>query len=122
MIVYAGTSPEQMLEVINITCVEMLKLKTEPVPPQELMLAKEHLKGNLLLSLESCDNLMTRLAKNEIYFGCHATIEEITSRIEKVTSDSIMQLSNKLFDDNCFTLQVVGKLGDIELNPSIFSF
>ena len=122
MIVYAGTSAEQMQEVINITLAEMLKLKTEPVPPQELILAKEHLKGNLLLSLESCDNLMTRLAKNEIYFGRHATIEEITTGIEKVTSESIMQLSNMLFDDNCFTLQVVGKLGDSELNPSKFSF
>jgi predicted Zn-dependent peptidase len=122
MIVYAGTSPEQMLEVIDITLGEMLKLKTEPVPPQELILAKEHLKGNLLLSLESCDNLMTRLAKNEIYFGRHATIEEITTGIENVTSDGIMHLSNDLFDDSCFTLQVVGKIDGIELNPSMFSF
>jgi predicted Zn-dependent peptidase len=121
MVIYAGTSHEKMLEVIEITLSEIRKLKTEQVLAQELVLAKEHLKGNLLLSLESCDNLMTRLAKNEIYFGRHATIEEITSGIEKVTSESLMDLSNELFVDNCFTLQIIGKSSDIHISPSMIS-
>jgi predicted Zn-dependent peptidase len=121
MVIYAGTSHEKMLEVIEIILHEIRKLKTDPVLAQELILAKEHLKGNLLLSLESCDNLMTRLAKNEIYFGRQASIEEITSGIEKVTSESLMELSNELFVDNCITLQVIGKSGDIHISPSMIS-
>jgi predicted Zn-dependent peptidase len=81
-IIYAGTSPERMMEVIRINLREMIRLKKEKVPDQELKYAKEHLKGNLLLSLESCDNRMTKLARNEIYFGRHIPIDEITSGIE----------------------------------------
>jgi predicted Zn-dependent peptidase len=121
IIVYAGTTQEQLLEVIAITQSEINKLKNEPVPPQELYLAKEHLKGGLLLSLENCDNRMTRLAKDEIYFGRHTPIAEITSGIEKVNADSLIHLSKELFIDDCFTLQVIGKLGDLQIIPSIIS-
>jgi predicted Zn-dependent peptidase len=121
MIVYAGTTQEQLMEVIAITKNQINKLKNEPVPPQELNLAKEHLKGSLLLSLEYSDNLMTRLAKDEIYFGRHTPIAEITSGIEQVDSEGLMHLSNELFVDDFFTLQVIGKLGDLPITPSILS-
>lgn len=121
LVIYAGTSPERMLEVIAITVDELKKLKHQRIPEQELKNAKEHLKGNLLLSLESCDNRMTKLAKNEIYFGRQVTIEEITASIEKVTSDSLMHLANELFVEDYFTLQLIGKTGDTKTDPSIIS-
>ncbi len=121
LIIYAGTSQERMLEVIKITLGELTKLKTEKIPEQELTYAKEHLKGNLLLSLESCDNIMTKLAKNEIYFGRHIPIDEITCGIEKVTPESLLHLSNELFVEDYFTLQIIGKAGGMQINPSTIS-
>ena len=55
-------------EVIDLILKEFNRLKTDPFRNGELETAKEHLRGNLLLSLESSDSQMTRLAKNEIYF------------------------------------------------------
>lgn len=121
LIIYAGTSQEQMLEIISITLGELRKLKTEYVPDQELKHAKEHLKGNLLLSLESSDNRMTKLAKNEIYFGRNIPINEIIRSIEKVTVESLLQLSNELFVEDYFTLQLIGRTGGMQINPSIIS-
>jgi predicted Zn-dependent peptidase len=121
LVIYAGTSPERMLEVIAITVDELKKLKQQRIPEQELKNAKENLKGNLLLSLESCDNRMTKLAKNEIYFGRQVTIEEITASIGKVTSDSLMHLAYELFVEDYFTLQLIGKTGDTRIDPSIIS-
>jgi predicted Zn-dependent peptidase len=120
-IIYAGTSPERMMEVIRINLREMTRLKKERVPEQELKYAKEHLKGNLLLSLESYDNRMTKLARNEIYFGRHIPIDEITSGIEKVTAESLLQLANELFVEDYFTLQLIGKTAGIQTDPSIIS-
>jgi predicted Zn-dependent peptidase len=120
-IIYAGTSPERMLEVIRINLQEMARLKKEKIPEQELKYAKEHLKGNLLLSLESCDNRMTKLARNEIYFGRHIPIDEITSGIEKVTAESLLHLANELFVEDYFTLQLIGKTAEIQTDPSIIS-
>lgn len=121
LIIYAGTSQEQMLEIIRITLGELRKLKSENIPDQELKHAKEHLKGNLLLSLESSDNRMTKLAKNEIYFGRNISIKEIIHSINKVTVDSLLQLSNELFIEDYFTLQLIGKTDGMQINPSIIS-
>jgi predicted Zn-dependent peptidase len=121
LIIYAGTSQEQMLEIIRITLAELRKLKTEKIPERELKHAKEHLKGNLLLSLESSDNRMTKLAKNEIYFGRNIPIKEIIHGVEQVTVESLFQLSNELFIEDYFTLQLIGKTGGIQINPSIIS-
>jgi predicted Zn-dependent peptidase len=121
LIVYAGASQEKVNEIIDITLAELKKLKTENIPEQELKHAKEHLKGNLLLSLESCDNRMTKLAKNEIYFGRNIPINEITGNIEKVTSSSLLHLSKELFVAEYFTLQLIGRTGGLQLSPSVIS-
>jgi len=121
LIVYAGTSRENMLEIIRIILDELRRLNTERIPEQELKHAKEHLKGNLLLSLESSDNRMTKLAKNEIFFGRNIPINEIIHGVEQVTAESLLQLSNKLFVEDYFTLQLIGNVGDMQINPSIIS-
>jgi predicted Zn-dependent peptidase len=90
--VYAGTSRDRYREVIDIIIRELRRLKTDPLSQDELDNAKEQLKGNILLSLESSDNRMTKLAKNEIYFGRYLPLMEIVKGIDQVTPESIIQL------------------------------
>ncbi len=121
LIIYAGTSQEHMLEIIRITLEELKKLKTEIIPEQELKHAKEHLKGNLLLSLENSDNRMTKLAKNEIYFGRNIPIKEIIHGVEQVTAESLLKLGSELFIEDFFTLQLIGKTREMQVSPSIIT-
>jgi len=65
---------------------EMEKMKVQHVDAQELSSAKEQLKGNMLLSAESTDNRMSRLAKCEIYYNKYLPLEEIVAEIDKVTT------------------------------------
>ena len=76
-VVYAGTSEKSFQEVIGLVLKEFKHLQKDPFKNGELETAKEQLKGNLLLSLESSDNRMTRLAKNEMYFGSYLPVETI---------------------------------------------
>ncbi len=69
LVVYCGTAPADTLKAIRLMLDEMQRLRREVVSADELRAAQEQLKGNLLLSLESTDNCMTRIAKNEIYLG-----------------------------------------------------
>lgn len=115
--IYAGTSPEQLTEVIEITLRELKRLKTEPVDPLALDAAKEQLKGNILLSLESSDNRMSKLAKNEIYFGCYQPLPEIMAGFGRVTSGSLLELCQQLLDDSYFTLVLMGKVGSAAFPP-----
>lgn len=121
MVVYAGTKQDKLNEVIEIILGQMRKLKSEAVADAEMEFARGHLKGNLLLSLESTDNRMTKLAKNEIYFGRQVAIPEIIAGIEHVTPKDIMELGDELFRDDCLTLELLGKPGNPSITPSAFS-
>lgn len=121
MVVYAGTRQEQLPEVIEIILNQLRRLKTDPVSDAEMDFARRHLKGNLLLSLESTDNRMTKLAKNELYFGRQVTIPEIVSGLEAVTAGDIIGLCEELFRDEYLTLELLGRPGRFNVNPSSIS-
>ena len=74
LIVYSATSEGNAPLVVRLVLEEMKKMKTEPVHDAELLSAKEHLRGNLLLSVESTDSRMIRLAKNRIYLGWNPSL------------------------------------------------
>ena len=107
--VYAGTSQDSLAEVIDLTLREFKRLKTEAVSQVELDSAKEQLKGNILLSLESSDNRMTKLAKNEIYFGRYQPFQEIIEGFDRVNAKTLQGLCECLFDDRYVTLVLLGR-------------
>jgi len=92
-----------------------------PVTDTEMEFAREHLKGNLLLSMESTDNRMTKLAKNEIYFGRQVTLPEIIAGLDCISSRDLMELGDELFCDDCLTLELLGKPGNISITHSSIS-
>ncbi len=110
VVVYAGTDQNSFEEVFRLILKEFNKLKSEPFKNGELEIAKEQLKGNLLLSLESSDNLMTRLAKNEIYFESYQTVESILNGIDEVDEGMVKELAAHLFDEQYFCLTVLGPM------------
>jgi predicted Zn-dependent peptidase len=121
LVVYAGTKEDKLNEVIGIILQQCKALKTDPVTSAELDFAREHLKGNLLLSLESTENRMTKLAKNEIYFGRQISLPEIVSALEQVTSRDVMELCREMFRDDYLTLEILGKLDTLSVPPSSLS-
>ena len=108
VVVYAGTNEDSFQEVIELVLNEFDHLKKGPLKNEELETAKEQLKGNLLLSLESSDNLMTRLAKNEIYFQSYLPVGKILKGIDEVKEETVRQLANEIFDERLFCLTVLG--------------
>ncbi|HUL29307.1 MAG TPA: insulinase family protein, partial [Thermodesulfobacteriota bacterium] len=107
-VVYAGTSEDSFREVIDLVLREFNHLKKGLLKNGELETSKEQLKGNLLLSLESTDNLMTRLAKNEIYFQSYLPVNMILKGIDGVKEETVQQLANEIFDERLFCLTVLG--------------
>ena len=108
VVVYAGTSESSFQQVIELIVKEFRRLKAEPLRGEELETAKEQLKGNLLLSLESSDNLMTRLAKNEIYFGFYLPTEKILKGLDEVKEEEVRSLACDFFNEQSFCLTVLG--------------
>jgi len=115
LVVHSGTEQKHCCEVIDIALAEMKLLKQEPVAQTELDSAREQMKGKLLMSLESSDSLMTRLAKNVIYLGHHQPVEGILAGFDAVSTQDVMDCAEKLFDGECLNLEAMGKVGGLGL-------
>ena len=86
--VYAGTDPKKVPEVLDLTLAELGRVKTELIDDDELRRAKAHLRGGMLLSLESTGSRMSRAARQEIYYGRHVDVDAALGELEAVTSES----------------------------------
>jgi len=96
--VYAGTEPAHFRRVVELTLQEFRSLRDDGVSADELRRAKDHLKGSLMLSLESTGSRMTRIAKQELYFQRPFTFDEILADIERVTMQEVKALGERLLD------------------------
>ncbi len=106
--VYAGTGDQTVRRVLQVILREMTRLAENSIRPKELRSAKDQLKGNLLLSLESTDSRMSRLAKNEIFFHRFISADEIIEGIEKVSAEEICSLAQEIFRPASLSLTVLG--------------
>jgi predicted Zn-dependent peptidase len=115
MSVYAGTSIESARKVVHAVTGEFRQLKQEPVGEEELRRAKDHLKGSLMLSLESTGSRMSNLARQEMYFGRFFTLDELVESIEAVTAEDIQRIARTFFDARQIGLTVLGNLENLKI-------
>jgi predicted Zn-dependent peptidase len=113
--VYAGTSLESAGKVVESIMKEFRDLKENRVPYEELRRAKDHLKGSLMLSLESTSSRMSNLARQEMYFHRFFTLDELVDSIEAVSAEDIQRLANTFFDPKLIALTVLGNLNGFKI-------
>ncbi|MCL4811462.1 MAG: insulinase family protein [Vicinamibacteraceae bacterium] len=106
--VYAGCANDRVGRVIDLVVDELRQVKAAPVPAPELRRAKDHLKGNILLGLESSSNRMVNLARQEIYFGHPISTDESLAELEAVTGDDVQRVAAELFNDGALGVTVLG--------------
>ena len=119
--VYAGTSADKVREVLQLTMQELRRLKEETVPDAELKQAKDQLKSNIVLGLESSSSRMSNLARQEMYFGRFFSVDDIVREVDAVTPEAIQALSRKLFRPEAFALTMLGNLGPLTIERSELS-
>ena len=114
--VYAGTSAGKALEVIDLVLAEFRNLKEIPLATEELTRAKDQLKGNILMGLESSNSRMANLARQEMYFHQFFTAEEVIARIDTVTAEQVQEMARRLFIPNRIAVTLLGRLTGVKLN------
>jgi predicted Zn-dependent peptidase len=113
--VYAGCSATNTREVLALTLAEFTRIKAEPVAPEELERAKNQIKGNMVIGLESSSSRMSSLARQQMYWGRFFSIDEITAEIDRVTAADLQRLANQLLQPHSLALTLLGNLGDLKL-------
>jgi predicted Zn-dependent peptidase len=113
--VYAGTSANKTLEVVNLVLAEFRNLKETRLPEEELKRAKDQLKGNILLGLESSNSRMANLARQEMYFHKFFTVDELIANIDAVDSAKVQVMAQRLFNPEHIAVTLLGRLNGIKL-------
>lgn len=111
LMVYAATTPRRADEAVRVIRDELAILREKGPDAGEMKVAKEHLKGSLMLSLESTASRMSNLARQEIYFGRQFSLAEMLRGIEAVTSAQVHGLARDLFRGKRMALAALGPLG-----------
>ncbi len=113
--VYAGTSAGKALEVVDLILAEFKNLKESSIGDEELTRAKDQLRGNILLSLESSNARMANLARQEMYFHQFFSADEIIARINEVTAAEVQTMAQRLFEPERIAVTLLGRLDGVKL-------
>jgi predicted Zn-dependent peptidase len=113
--VYAGCSNDAVGEVIDLVVQELRTAKHAEVPQAELQRSKDHLKGSLMLSLESTASRMSHLARQEIYFDRQVDLDETLQGIERVTAADVQRVAADLFRNGSLSATVLGNVNGLQV-------
>jgi predicted Zn-dependent peptidase len=109
--IYAACDPTRVPELLTI-----LKKETSGLPTvfteENVLTAKNQMKGNIVMAMESSDARMNRLARGEYYFGRYLSIEEIIDTLEAVTRDEIVSLAEQTLSPGPFSMVALGPLDE----------
>lgn len=106
--IYAGISPRNVQKVIELVVKELESIKKNNVTSHELERSKAQIKGNMFLGLENVSSRMSRLGKSETCLGRVLSLEEVATRIDKVTLEDIQLLAEDMFQLDKFAFTSLG--------------
>lgn len=107
---YAATDPGNFSKMLKSILKELRDLKKNGITEEELKRAKDHLKGSLMLSLETSSSRMNRLAKHEMHLRSFLTMDQMIGAIERVQHDEVQTLVGQLLDEERLALTTLGPL------------
>ncbi len=114
--IYAGTSPEQLDEVLDISLEEMRRSLREAVGEDELQLVKDQAVSSILLGLESTSARAGTLARQEIVHGRRIAPEQVIARIEAVTPEDLLRVATEHFKSERLALGALGDLNGFKVD------
>jgi len=118
-----STSPENLPKVLDEIDRELRNVVTGGIRSEELELAKDKVRGNFVLGMESIEWKMVRMAMQEMLYGKLIPHEETVERINAVTIDDVAQVVEELFQNRVFSIASIGPPGhDAFVDQFRFSF
>lgn len=106
--IYFGCRPDRVAQVMETVHHEIERLWSEPVGSEEMDRAREHLKGRVILGLESTSSRMTRLGKSVAMGTEILSLDEIAARIDAVTAEQVQELAATLYQAGKMAVAAIG--------------
>ena len=113
--IYAGCANDAVTELIDVVVKEIRQVRDVALDATELRRAKDHLKGSLMLGLESTSSRMSHLARQEIYRDRSDTMDEMLAAIERVSIDDVQRLAGTFFESGALGATVLGNVNGLQV-------
>jgi len=113
--IYAGTSPRQTEEVLDISIEELRRVVNNGITTKELELVKEQTIASILLGLEDSSIRAGTLARLEMVHGRQISLEETLEKIEAVTVEEIQELAREFFQTEKIAFAALGNLNGLKI-------
>jgi predicted Zn-dependent peptidase len=117
--VYAGADPANVVDAVRLIVKEIRKIRDEGITQAEETRVKNQIKGNLVLSLESSNSHMSRLARQEIYFGKYFSMDDVIKAVDRITADDIHRVARQIFTRETIALSILGPLTKADIPEDI---
>ena len=107
-VVQAGVAKENLEKAVKLILKEIKKITNKKVTAKELKKAKERLKGNVKIGLETVQSKAGFFGHQELFYGNVKSPEEVLAKYEKITAEDIQKVARYIFKNNKLNLAVVG--------------
>ena len=91
----AGVDPAGLRDALEAILDELVRLRDEPVPPEELAKAKRYMSGGLELRMDETRHVASWIGGQEALHDRVLTLEEALAEIEAVTADDIARVGRR---------------------------
>ncbi len=113
--IYAGTSPKQTEEVLDIAIKELREVVKNGITADELELVKDQSVASILLGLEDSSVRAGTLARLEMVHGRQISIEETLEKIEAVTLEEVRDIAKEFFQTEKMSFGALGNLNGLKI-------
>jgi predicted Zn-dependent peptidase len=96
--VYVGTGGATAQQALDVIREEYARLHRDSLTADELASAKQQVKGQLVLALESPTSRMYRLAGQALYGEVYRSIDQTITEIDAVGPDDVAAVAAEFFD------------------------
>ncbi len=108
--VYAATRPKEVDRVVDLVCREIERIGQRGIQHKELIRAKNQMKGSLMLSLESSNSRMSKLAKDELTYGKRTSLEDMVAHIDRISEEHVFSAARQFFSLDALAITGLGPL------------
>jgi predicted Zn-dependent peptidase len=107
-VIQAGVAKENLEKTVNLILKEIKKITNQKVLAKELRKAKERLKGNVKIGLETVQSKAGFFGNQELFYEKVESPEEILVKYEKITAEDIQKVAKEIFKNSKLNLAVIG--------------
>ncbi len=112
LVTQAGVDNSKVEKAVSAILKEYQKIAKEKISLAELKKVKKHLKGKMVLGLETSDSQAVFYGLQEITKKKILTLDQIYDKIDSVSREDVLKASKEIFKSSNLNLSLVGPFRD----------